>query len=312
MLRTLRQQDIASVPQLDRWMQKVCLLLPDKADRARMIYYWVTHHISYDFAGVYPRDSAASIDLTLKRGEAICSGYTSLFRYMCRQADIPCISVAGFGRNGVDMLRLRQDSLPVNHAWNVMEIHGQAQLVDPTWGAGYLDRLNTEFTPSENDWYFCTPPQLFILEHFPLDSTWQLLSPVVSPQQFVSWPLVEYGFTESRIRSFSPAVLQLEKRVGDTILFRFRCEAPVTAILITSRINKKIFKTGILHERKGYYEYVYTVQKPGAYDLQVDLMKDDFFSNRLFSYIDIVYWLNVRPREENRKQRARKEKKGVF
>ena len=52
-----------------------------------------------------------------------------------------------------------------NHDWNSVEINKKLYLVECTWGAGYVTP-NHKFKKKFQPYYFCTPPHVFIEQHY--------------------------------------------------------------------------------------------------------------------------------------------------
>ena len=71
------------------------------------------------------------------------------------------------------------------HAWNIIELEGCKYLVDSTWGAGSTE--NEIYKPKLNLLYFLTPPDIFLLEHFPENKENQLiLNKEIDEQTFLN------------------------------------------------------------------------------------------------------------------------------
>uniref|UniRef100_A0A8C5JPS9 Kyphoscoliosis peptidase n=1 Tax=Junco hyemalis TaxID=40217 RepID=A0A8C5JPS9_JUNHY len=71
-----------------------------------------------------------------------------------------------------------------DHAWNAVYLEGRWHLLDSTWGSGSVDDSFTKFTYRYNEFYFLTHPALFINNHFPDNSNWQLLKPTLTLKEF--------------------------------------------------------------------------------------------------------------------------------
>jgi hypothetical protein len=111
-----------------------------------------------------------------KKGKGICEDYSRVYRMMCKSAGIECLKITGVcGHNAAP------------HAWNSIKLDNQWYLVDVTWGAGYLDD-NERFHYRFGTGFFCTNPQLLILDHFPKDTQWQLMPRKISRQEYPSSP----------------------------------------------------------------------------------------------------------------------------
>ncbi len=150
------------------------------------IFYWMAIHIKYhddpDYEMVYA-DSIVSV--TFRTRQAGCEGTARLFKALCDSARIECVVIFGFAEGyGFD----RQRSSRPNHGWNAVKIDGQWLLVDATWGSGgatsegdqavYITALDLR--------YLFADPKDFIIDHFPEDSKWQLLTKPISKKTFYS------------------------------------------------------------------------------------------------------------------------------
>jgi len=184
------------------------------------IFNWITDNIEYDsktyFEGLdYPEfdinpylDSAGYMsiynqevsEMVITNKKAICDGYSRLFLTLCEFAGIKCQYIAG---NVKFPLR---DELG-EHAWNAVLLNGKWELLDLTWASGGLS--GTEFIKEKNLFFFLTPPEQLIYDHYPDEQKWSLLdstklnsilneSPILSHQPFKSG-LVEYSPREKTL-----------------------------------------------------------------------------------------------------------------
>jgi hypothetical protein len=79
------------------------------------------------------------------------------------------------------------------HAWNAIKIDGEWTFIDTVFSCGQFIHSNTNnsnggsssssssstFQPMFSDAYFCTPPSLFILQHFPTDAFGDVYSKIL-------------------------------------------------------------------------------------------------------------------------------------
>jgi hypothetical protein len=142
-----------------------------EAEKARVIYAWIAHHITYDVASYQSRNYG---DVTpqgvLRSRSTVCAGYANLYQALAQEMGLEASVIEGYGRgNGYLVL----GSSTLNHAWNAVRIDRAWYVLDVTWGAGTVseDRFQPEFNP----YYFATPPEQMIYSHFPAQSPWQLL-----------------------------------------------------------------------------------------------------------------------------------------
>jgi transglutaminase-like putative cysteine protease len=148
-------------------------------EKARVIYRWITKNITYDthafFTGNLGDMSANNVLKTMK---GVCDGYAQLFAALAQSMGLEAERIAGNSKGYGYVVGSRIEG-PANHAWNAVKINGTWQLVDCTWGAGSID-AKKKYVERFSDYYFLTPPDQFIYDHFPDDPRKQFLSPPVS------------------------------------------------------------------------------------------------------------------------------------
>ncbi len=185
-------------------------------ERARAIYRWITSEIDYDaeafFAGDY---GLLTPEEVLAEREAICSGYSRLFEALAERMGLETEEVIGFSKGYTSAIGELDD---VNHAWNAVQVDGEWQLVDVTWGSGYLDEAG-QFVESFNPHYFLTPPEQFINDHYPEEVQWQLLGETISAETFANSPDLSPAFYQYdlALESHHAAVLSASDRIVVTI-----------------------------------------------------------------------------------------------
>ena len=103
-----------------------------------------------------------------------------------------CIKIPGIVRRDCGTPDLSPNK--PNHIWNAVYFAGRWNLVDCTWGAGYVREQTGCFHQEIRHHYLFTDPRDFIRDHFPLRSEWQLLDTPVDWNTFTSCALVKYGY----------------------------------------------------------------------------------------------------------------------
>ena len=271
----------------------------DTSLRLKASYIWVINNIRYDCEGLKNKNSRWALDSVLKYRKAVCAGYVNVFRNLCEAAGVLCIDINGYGRSGMDDLLIPIDSFLTNHTWNAVKLKGSWKLIDITWASGYTSEECTRFTQYRNDWYFCADPERFAWDHFPQDSSWQLMEHPVEWSQFYRYPLLYQGILENKLDDFFPRNVIIQKKPGDTILFNFKSKAYYNKIIFHSNKEKKLYRVDVPKRTADGYSIVYTIEKAGKYDLQIDLLNmersDGWSSGNLISYTDIVYWIHAEP-----------------
>jgi hypothetical protein len=193
----------------------ICFDAQGEKAKANAIYNWVTHNIAYDVKALrkYPKHVDDKVGQTLKNRKAVADGYSMLFTELCRDAGMQAVTVDGYAK---DWITDNGDEVYIpRHQWSAVRINGQWQLVDATWGAGYLYQsqswwrviLQKVFKKSKmhakslkfryryDPQYFLQDPETFRLKHLPADPLWQLTDTIMSIAVF------EAG--DSAIRKFN-------------------------------------------------------------------------------------------------------------
>ena len=202
-------------------------------DKVRAIFVWITDNVSYDFAK-YQADRAnggitriygrtkKEIDIkrqkikqnkiiqAYKRGKGVCEDYSFLFEAMCQTVGIDARTITGYARfNPVDIGKYPKS---VNHAWNSVKIDDSWYLLDATWAAGTSDFKTGKFIKKFQEGFFLTDPSVFILNHFPEDTKWQLLPRIMTFENFTKLPFAHDGFYDYRVSGFSPQIAFLDSK----------------------------------------------------------------------------------------------------
>ncbi|MFT3824535.1 MAG: transglutaminase domain-containing protein [Chitinophagaceae bacterium] len=288
-----QNQQITTRKDLDLLIKKIRLEFTEPALRVRACYAWVTGHINYATTVAYDK---GLIDSVLKYKETDCEGYTVLFQYMCKQLDISCAIITGFGRTADSTLYMDTGNVPTDHGWCAVRVDGRWHLIDITWASGFSDGKTNRFIRNRNDWYYFTPPEKFIYDHLPKDTIWQLLLPAMTAEAFFNQPLQNYRFTEGNVKAVSPATAVIYRKQGDTICFRFHSDLFVNTINLSSDAKPVHTRGRLRHNNKDkVYEYVYVARYPGDYTLNIELGYEYVNPQGRFTnqYADITYRLVV-------------------
>jgi len=229
----------------------------NQLQKARAIFVWITHNINYDYklfnkkkrlkhfrcndSGNCDRKladwNAKSIQKTLRKKKAICSGYSDLFKKMCEIAGIECMTIDGYIKNNPSQIG-RMGIL--DHAWNAIVIDNQYYYLDATWASGYCtldeDGRPDSFVRHYNDYYWLTPIDKLSRNHFPKD-TMQLVNSKYNKQLFKKNPYIE-GSILPNIDIISPDSGVLNPKIGDTIRFAFKFTGNIDKLQINTNISR--------------------------------------------------------------------------
>jgi hypothetical protein len=147
----------------------------DDIQKIKNIHDWIVDNVSYDNEAYESGDfSATRYDAcgVIQTGKTVCSGYARLFQAMCEEAGIECRTVSGHAKGAG---YIQGEPYECVHAWNVVKVRGQWQLIDVTW-----DDCLSSYT------YFMANPEAFIHDHFPEEPYWQLLEEPIGYEQYLS------------------------------------------------------------------------------------------------------------------------------
>lgn len=297
-------------PTTDSLAKKLALTAKTDLEKARAVYSWISSHIYYNI-GVYSWrttrevkysqiDDTASVwkspdemvaDGVLKKRMTVCSGYSKLFKTLCEYLGLKCELIFGYVR-----VPGAKERFKTNHIWNAVMIDSAWHLVDVTWGSGYVNHKN-EFIQSPDDYYFLTPPQELIRDHFPEDAKWTMLQQVPVLYEFKNSPFKTKYFVKYGIASHTPYAGIIEASVGDTLTIEMKLiDAGRTGKIASSNFSEELSEYSkayaVIEPDKKYGEtvvYKYVVPSPQKKWLQLAFNKD----------IILQYRLNVKDKVEN-------------
>jgi hypothetical protein len=244
------------------------LIEPAKNDRQkiRAIYRWITDKISYDdegyFAGEY-RDLHSQDVLTERR--AVCDGYAGLVKNLGQLAGLEVVNISGYSKGYSYSVH---QTNTINHAWNAVKVDGQWQLLDATWGAGYLDDQKKRFIRRFQEHYFLTPPEQFIYDHFPKAAQWQLLQHPISKKDYDNLVYLRPAFFRMglAIDSHSQGLISATNQLVVTL--RAPETATVSAKLLQNQSELDESHLSI-QKKPGQYDIRATFPRPGDYVLRI-------------------------------------------
>ncbi len=202
-----KNEDLGNLPQLSH---RLTSSLNTDVERFRAIYKWVCSNIANDY-NLYSKNKRKRKKFEndqdklhawnehikkeifrklLKRKKTICTGYAYLIKELSDLADLDCEIVHGYGKTSTtDIDKLNTP----NHSWNAIKLDEKWYLCDPTWASGIPNPKTNMFTFEYNNGYFLTNPQLFAINHHPINSKWQLLEEEKpSFETFLEAPII-YG-----------------------------------------------------------------------------------------------------------------------
>jgi transglutaminase/protease-like cytokinesis protein 3 len=227
-----------------------------ETEKVRSIFKWITEYIAYDtkgyynlnniYKGLYDRsrslDSATAfknyndniVQKVLREKVAICDGYSRLFKMLCDYAGIKSEIVTGYVRWYSDQIGEQTKRI---HAWNAVQIDNRWFLLDATWASGYANTDITDFKKVYDDFYFLTPADQFINDHFPLDSTWTLLATSFSLDDFYNQPYIFPAFRKYKIKSYQPFSGLITSRKDEKIDIEIETDEPAKEMNVMASLK---------------------------------------------------------------------------
>ncbi len=241
-------------------------------DKAEAIFHWITHNIVYNYKlyeefrsgdrdkikgkrirkSEMPEHNADKVKRSLKKRNGICEDYALLFKSLCDVAGLESEVIKGYIR--IDPTKLRSSG--EKHVWNVIKIDGKWENIDATYGAGYLDDYN-DYVFDYDDNYFLADKVPFSINHFPRDTSYQLIDTIMVRNQFKTLPIIGRGFFEFEIENFEPLSVIQEVKQGEDLFISF-----------TSK--KKISQFTIYKDKEEEYQVVKRLKEGDDYSVTID------------------------------------------
>ncbi|HKI97944.1 MAG TPA: transglutaminase domain-containing protein [bacterium] len=242
----------------------------DDADKARVIYRWITDRIAYDadayFSGRFRNTQRAPEDV-LRHRLAVCDGYAGLFLALSRRMGLEAVTISGHAK-GFGYRAGQALAGPADHAWNAVRLSGRWYLLDATWGAGTLDAKTHAFRRHFEPLYFLTPPERFVYRHLPEQPEWQLLPRPLTAGQFVALPLTWPAFFRDGLALVGPSEGAIRTAGELTLRIQAPPQVRLTAKLL--RDGREVAGGPTFAQRDGSAVQIHVrVPRAGNYALQV-------------------------------------------
>ena len=284
-------KDDGSIPELTN---KLTAPYTDSIYKLRAIFIWIADNVEYDYKmynsgsdewkhfechGTKESCAQARIEWenkllqhVLDKKKAVCSGYAGLFKRMCAIAGFQNEMVDGYVKKTPFQIGL---ILNVSHTWNVVSLGGVNYYFDVTWAAGSckFDEESgklTDFVKQYKDFYWQTPKQKFMRNHFPKDEKW-IAETGYTKEQFFNAPFFYPNDLTRNIESNAPDSGVIKTRIGDTIHFRFTFKKPVKNIQVNTN-NYKNVEISLINQSawaNNIYQFDYVVKENSLYYIEI-------------------------------------------
>ncbi|WP_299227349.1 transglutaminase domain-containing protein [uncultured Psychroserpens sp.] len=296
-----KTDDASNLPYLSH---KLTSNLTTDVEQFRAIYMWVCGNIENDYSlylknsrkrQKFQNDSAKLNDWNtrfnkvlfrklLKHEKTICTGYAYLVKELSRLANINCEIVHGFGRTStINIDRLNNP----NHSWNAVQLNDKWYLCDPTWASGIPNPKTFQFKFQYNDGFFLADPQLFAVNHHPIDEKWFLLEEHQRPtfNEFIEAPVI-YGKAYKNLSTHSaPKKMHNIITRNEKVIFKYQLLKPISTDQVSLKIDngfrdRKTKPTSTVIKGKSL-TLEYRFEETGFYDVHL-LIGDDLISTYTF------------------------------
>lgn len=252
----------------------VSLKFPDKIDKARAIYDWITANINFDLKAAHSNNTAKNspAEVLISR-KAVGIGFASLFQDMCSSANIRCLTVDGYVKTNVQ--EIGENSTEINHSWAVVQLGESPDTwfyVDPAMGSGYPDAEMKTFTKAFNEGYFFADKQTFNWQHFPDNGAWKLGPAPHSRTDFFELPIIRGLAYELGMKSISPRNGHLKIKLNSTMSFSYKLnlDAPVGKVtLLIGEKKKQQSKEVNASFSGGMLNFSFKFEKEGSFPVAV-------------------------------------------
>jgi len=285
-----------SLVNLKSLADKLTLPLATDLEKFRSIYRWVCANIETDY-DFYIKNKSKREKLNdqpealkqwnqksnpyffrklLREHKTICTGYAYLVKELAFHAGLPCKIIDGYGRT-VDA-NFGGTGI-ANHSWNAVQLNHQWYLADATWSSGAIDPQQKTHIKQFEDAYFLTPPALFVLNHYPLDSAWMLLKDKPTLPDFLNGPLIYKTGIRNKVLPVFPKTFRTNTTKGEKVTFRFRKEneqliKKVELLIIQGGTFTSVYP-GVNTDSDGFSSIDYVFRQRGSYVVHL-LLNDEY------------------------------------
>ena len=239
--------------------------------QARAIYDWICENISYD-----TNYSIYTADGCWDNRKGVCQAYSELFYRLCEPLGIRCIIISGIAKQWTGNVS------GSGHAWIYAEVDDGAILLDPTWGAGYVNGNVFSFR-DDHDYWFQVDPYWMIFTHFPKEEKFQFIDNPISESTFRSLP------------SLRPDCRYLGWNAQD-IFYRCLSREIQSMPMIWPEYGKKLALKKIPMQKTLYSTSTYHFEVQKRADCKFALFTDNgYFPEDKWTYSNGVYSLDLAP-----------------
>ncbi len=281
---------------LQELAQKLTKGLNTDVERFRAIYKWTCDNIANDYKLYlkHKRKRKRFKDDSLKlmqwnenlkniifkklrkRQKTICTGYAYVIQQLCKQVNIKCTIINGYGRTSTSST---DDFYSPNHSWNAVRLNGKWYLNDATWSSGLIDPNTGRFNFQYNNGYFLAQPDFFAKTHYPIDTRWLLLEGGIPTfETFLQGPVI-YGKAYKHLASHNaPVQMHDTIKKGDRMHFKYQLQTKIPSdqirLLIDNGKDINTIKPEFLIDNTNTLSFNHQFEDAGFYDVHFKIADD--------------------------------------
>ena len=165
----------------------------NEAESAYLVFKWIIQNIWVDFNDENLDDPINAYNSGKGSPKTLSSLFNNLSAFLKVESD----SISGYLKS--ENYRDYKMESDKNYTWNYIEINGEYYLLDVSMAV----HLSISFS-NYIYLYFGTEPEIFIRQHFPIESKWQLLSEPYTFEKFESLALLTPFFYLLGFKTISP------------------------------------------------------------------------------------------------------------
>jgi len=288
-----------SLNNLPKLSYKLTSNLNSDVERFRAIYIWVCSNIANDYNLFYKNKrkrkkyqndnyrlkawndefSRVIFKTLLKDKRTICTGYAYLIKELSELASLECKIIQGYGRTSATT---KEELNTPNHSWNAIKLNNKWYLCDATWASGKQNPNTLNFEFQYNDGLFLTNPELFSVNHYPVNSKWLLLNKKpITFKTFLEGPILYGKAYQNLIFHKAPITMHHNIRKNENISFQYQLKKNILkdniTLLIDSGFNNKRTKPTSISIKNKSLTFNHSFTQNGFYDMHL------YFGNNLIS-----------------------------
>ncbi len=233
-------------------------------EKFRVIFRWITDNIEYNKTAQNVTDA----DKVVRKNKAVCQGFSNLLKEMCTVVNIPCESITGFTKT--EIADINRSLKKTDHAWNCVKLYDKWYLVDVTWATSKFNVVNHKFMKEFDEYYYLTPSEKFILDHYPKEKKYQFLAKPVKKSVFVKAPVYYTDYFHMQLDNINPSKGAFKWEMEKPIHIEVQSLTPLKNAAVLINADKFVTPVELKQDfTSGKYYFDYTFIQTGKIDFTV-------------------------------------------